>query len=661
MPCRWNMNIFNHTGRCMIQQSLINFVFLLFASAILDGCTGNTGKLFELLPPDRTGITFINEILEDEYINIISYEYLYNGAGIGIGDFNNDGLQDIFLCGNMVSNHLYLNTGDLRFEDVTKTSGVEAAGMWCTGVAVVDINNDGWQDLYVCASYNADPELRRNMMFIHNGLNEQGDPFFTEKGAEMGIDDEGYTTNAAFFDYDNDGDLDLYVLTNILDTDFPNQYRAKKTNGSSITNDRFYRNNGDGTFENYTAKAGILYEGYGLGITIVDINQDGWKDIYITNDYLTNDLMYINNRDGTFSDKISSYIKHMGHSAMGHDIADINNDALPDIFTLDMLPADNQRLKQMYAGSRFSNNADNEKFGYDYQYKRNMLQLNRGIDAYGNHLFSEIGLYANIFATDWSWSALLADYDNDGYRDLFISNGYPRDVTDLDYATTGSRRGMRLSMEEELESIPVRHIPNFLYKNNGDCSFTDRSADWGFDLPSFSNGAAYADLDNDGDLDIITNNINEPISIYENQLYSGNKKLQDNHFLRVKLINNDNQSTGLGSMIYVFVKDQVLYADYTTCHGFLSTMEPLVHFGLGRHSVADSLFVIAPEGGMVKMNNIQADQVLVVDLGKARGSIRSLELYDKDASDYIVLPATSGNEIPYFHWEEPFRNVPLSS
>jgi hypothetical protein len=650
------MSVLSFTDLEKLNQVLKNTVFILILLTILSGCSKKQDKLFQLLSPDKTGIRFNNEILEDEYFNIISYEYLYNGAGVGIGDFNNDGLQDIFFSGNMISNRLYLNKGNLKFEDITKISGIDASEKWCTGVAVVDINNDGWQDVYVCASYNANPEIRQNSMFIHNGLNSEGIPTFTEKASEMGIHDDGYSSNAVFFDYDNDGDLDLYVLTNMLDTDFPNKYRPKKDDGTSVTNDRFYKNNGDGSFVNFSDQAGIRYEGYGLGISIVDMNQDGWKDIYITNDYLTNDLLYINNQDGTFSNQISKFTKHMGHSAMGHDIADINNDALPDIYTLDMLPEDNQRLKQMYAGSRFKNNSENEKFGYEYQYKRNVLQLNNGTDAYGNHLFSEIGLFSNAYATDWSWSALLADFDNDGYRDLFISNGYPRDVTDLDYATSGSRRGMRLSMEEELGHIPVRHISNYIFKNTGKYSFSDMSAEWGFDLPSYSNGSAYADLDNDGDLDIISNNINEPVSIYENLLYSGDGIMIDTHYLRIKLKSEGYSSIGLGSVILVYLGDMVIYTDHSTYHGFLSTMDPIIHIGLGNHSVVDSLLIISPDGRCRRMYDIASDQILEVDLNQFEEFGSFPDLYKNDISAYIVKPLTADYKIRHFHKEDPFND-----
>ena len=324
------------------------FESIFLISIFLLSCNRQPQPLFKLLSPEKTGISFQNDVMEDEYLNILSNEYIYNGAGVGIGDFNNDGFQDIFYCGSQVTNRLYLNNGNLTFKDVTLDAHIAGRDRWSTGVAIVDINNDGWQDIYVCASNHLEPEMRRNQLFIHEGLNADGVPVFSEQSKKYGVDDDGYSTHAAFFDYDNDGDLDLYVLTNFLDSPTPNAYRPKKLDGSADSNDRLYRNNGNDAFTNVTLEAGIVYEGYGLGISIADINNDGWRDIYISNDYLTNDLMYINNRDGTFSNKIDAYLKHQTHSAMGHDIADVNNDGLLDIFTLDMLPEDNQGMKKMH-------------------------------------------------------------------------------------------------------------------------------------------------------------------------------------------------------------------------------------------------------------------------------------------------------------------------
>jgi small nuclear ribonucleoprotein (snRNP)-like protein len=342
---------------------------------------------------------------------------------------------------------------------------------------------------------------------------------------------------------------------------------------------------------------------------------------------------------------------------MGHDIADINNDGLPDIYTLDMLPDDNQRLKQMYAGSRFSNNSDNRKYGYHDQYKRNVLQLNNGPDDYGNHLFSEIGLFANAYATDWSWSALLADFDNDGFRDLFISNGYPRDVTDLDYATTGSRRGMRMSMEEELENIPERHFPNYLFRNTGKYAFADKSAEWGFDLPSYSNGAAYADLDNDGDLDIVTNNINEPASIYENRLYADGNSFSSHHYLRIKL-NSDLQSgIGLGYIVTAYVDGQSIYTDHSVYHGFLSTVDPMIHIGLGTAEEVDSLIISRPDGRIFTKYNIRGDQI--IEISDEQFSDLPNPDYNSSGSDLKKLafnPIQNDIGINYFHEEDPFND-----
>jgi hypothetical protein len=601
-----------------------NLVLIFCISLTILSCSEKSTTLFQLLSPQTTGIDFQNDVLEDEYLNIISNEYIYNGAGVGIGDFNNDDLPDIFFSGSQVTNRLYLNQGNLKFKDVSLESRISGRSFWSTGVAVVDINDDGWQDIYVCTSNHLQPDMRRNQLYIHEGLNEEGIPRFSEQSKAYGVDDSGYSTHAAFFDYDNDGDLDLYVLTNFLDTPKPNSYRPKKTDGSAESNDRLYRNNGDRTFTNVTIEAGVIYEGYGLGVSIVDFNDDGWRDIYITNDYLTNDLMYINNQDGTFTNQIHKYLKHQTHSAMGHDVADVNNDGLVDIFTLDMLPEDNEGMKKMHGVTRFEYEQLNEKFGYQPQYKRNMLHINNGPDAYGNHNFSEIGLYAGIYATEWSWAPLLADYDNDGYRDLFVSNGYPRDVTDLDYAVSGMSRGKGLSNEEAMMMIPVRIMSNYIFKNNGDLTFTNKTKDWGLDKPSFANGSAYVDLDNDGDLDIVTSNYNEPAMLYENTAIEKGKEIQD-HYLRIKI--NAPSHKVLGVKAYLYSGNEIKYVDHSNFCGYRSTVDPVIHFGLGMVTKLDSIVVIWPDGKEQKMKNITADQTLEID-------------YNPESNaNYPILPA----------------------
>ena len=635
-------------------KKILRYIIITFLSF---GCTQKPSALFQLLPPEKTGIDFRNDVMEDEYLNILSNEYIYNGAGVGIGDFNNDGLPDIFFSGSQVSNRLYLNLGNLKFRDITLIAGVAGRDRWSTGVAVVDINGDGWPDIYVCATNHLDPEMRGNMLFIHEGLDEDGIPVFSEQSKKYGVDDDGYSTHAAFFDYDNDGDLDLYVLTNFLDSPTPNSYRPKKIDGSAESNDRLYSNNGNGTFTNVTVEAGIVYEGYGLGVSIVDFNNDGWRDIYVTNDYLTNDLMYINNQDGTFSNQIEKYLKHQTHSAMGHDIADINNDGLVDIFTLDMLPEDNQGMKKMHGVTRFEHEQLNTQFGYQPQYKRNMLQLNNGQDALGNHVFSEIGLYTGVHATEWSWAALLADYDNDGYRDLFVSNGYPRDVTDLDYAVSGMSRGKGLSNEEAMTMIPVRSMSNYIFKNNGDLTFSNKTMEWGLDKPSFANGAVYADLDNDGDLDLVTSNYNEPAMVYENTLNAKGKKVT-NHHLRLKL--KGESAKVLGAKVYLFSDNDIKFTDHSNFRGYRSTVDPVIHFGLGAIQSVDSLIIVWGDGTIQKLMNVQADQTLEIEYPSGKSPMGNMPILPApDAENYMFTEVANKYGLDYLHHEKVFDDYQL--
>ncbi len=583
---------------------------------VMPSCQRSSDKLFNLLPAKDTGITFNNTIPEDDYFNILSYDYIYNGGGVGIGDFNNDGLQDVFLSGNLVNNKLYLNLGNLKFQDVSSESGIEAKGIWCTGVVVVDINSDGWQDVYVCSDKLGGQAKNHNILFLNQGLDSKGIPVFKDYSKDYGINYSGSSMNAGFFDADNDGDLDLYILTSFLGIRSPNRYWKKQNDGHSVLNDKFYRNNGNNTFTDETIKAGIVYEGYGLGISIRDFNMDGWKDIYISNDYMTNDVLYINNGDGTFKNKIRKYIRHQSHSSMGHDIADINNDGWPDIISLDMLPEYNQRQKRMLYEFRYSRYILNKKFGYEYQYMRNMLQLNNGADRNGNHNFSEIGFYAGIFATDWTWAPLLADLDNDGYRDLYISNGYPRDVTDMDYIVTRSHGLSFLNRKKLLQSIPEAKIVNYVYRNNGDLTFTKMNEAWGFSYPSFSNGAAYADLDNDGDLEIITNNINSEAFLFENT--QSNKKSQNHHYLRIKLEGPRGNKGGFGTYIALrYDSGKMLYQEFSPYHGYMSSVDPVLHFGIGQATFIDSLIITWPDGKSQLLTDVSVDTTITLNYSSA--------------------------------------------
>ena len=584
-------------------------IFLLAATCWLWACS-DSNQAFKLHRPHASGLDFVNLIEENEFFNIMSYEYIYNGGGVAVADFNQDGLQDLFFTGNMVGNKLYLNQGDFKFKDVSATAGIEALERWSTGVAVTDLNEDGLPDLYVCASTLQNPEKLANMLFVNKGLNEEGIPTFSDEAKAYGIADEGFSTNAVFFDYDKDNDLDLYVLTNKIETGSADTYRRKRNKGESQSNDRLYRNDGTGsaghpTFTEVTQAAGIVHEGYGLGINVADINLDGWPDIYVGNDYITNDLLYINNQDGTFTNKIDQYIKHQSHYSMGNDIADINNDALPDIITVDMLPMDNQRRKQTQRANNFAKYINNERLNYEYQYPRNMLQLNQGkIDSFFQ--FSEVGCYSGIYATDWSWTALLIDLDNDSHRDLYITNGFPKDITNLDFAEFRGKQSMA-NKDEILAALPSAKLPNYTFQNNGNLGFINQAKAWGLGQASFSNGAVHADLDNDGDLDLVVNNIDEPVFLYENKI--GNAK----NYLRIKLKGAfSGNSDALGAKVKIKYQGQQQYHDHSIYRGYLSSVEPYIHFGLGDISLIDTLEVSWPNGERTILQSVGTNQVVEI-------------------------------------------------
>lgn len=610
--------------------------------------------LFKLLPPARTGIGFTNKIIESDSLNILNQANIYNGGGVGIGDFNNDGLMDIYFAGNMNGNKLYLNKGSLKFDDITNASGTGGEGHWCTGVTVIDINNDGWQDIYVAASFRKDPVKRTNLFYINQGPGKDGIPVFKESAAAYGLADTGFSTQGVFFDYDMDGDLDLYLVTNELnDPKTPIKFRPKVTDGSALNTDRLYRNNGNGTFTNVSKEAGITIEGWGHAVCISDINQDGWPDIYVSNDFVSNDLLYINNKNGSFTNQLGAYFKHTGWNAMGTDMVDINNDGLPDIVSLEMLPEDNLRKKRMLSGNEYYNYYNSEKFGYEHQYVRNVLQLNQGMSPLGHPVFSEIGYLAGIYQTDWSWCPLVADFDNDGYRDMVITNGLPRDVTDLDYITfnNGQGGGKGKYSLALTDSLPIVKLANYSFKNNGGIQFANTSNAWGFTQPSFSNGAAYADLDNDGDLDIIINNINDPAFVYEN-IAAGNSNL---HTLTVFLHGPGNNTNAIGASITIYyAQGKKQYYEHQPSRGYMSTHDSRVHFGLGATSNIDSVIVVWPGKKTQKLTNISTTQPLhikyadAVSAANLTGAAAAVPVFTQVAKKYnIAFKHTERDAIDY--------------
>ncbi|MEO6529218.1 MAG: VCBS repeat-containing protein [Gemmatimonadaceae bacterium] len=584
---------------------------------LLAACGESGGPpLFTPRSAGETGIRFANTLIEDDSLhNALDFDYMYNGAGVAVADFDGDGLLDLFFGGNMVSSRLYLNRGKLTFVDVTDAAGAGTT-KWITGSTVVDINQDGRPDLYLSVA-GPDSTKRGNLLLVNQGPDSKGIPRFVEQAARYGIADVGYNTHAVFFDYDRDGDLDLYVLKNALEASNRNYIRPKRLNGEGASMDRLYRNAGNGTFSDVSRAAGITIEGYGLGVAVSDLNRDGWPDLYVANDFLSNDLVWVNNRDGTFTNQATKYMKHTSFNAMGVDVADYNNDALVDVVVVDMLPPDNFRRKLMYPGSNYDRFHQSLDLGYQAEYVRNTLQLNNGNGPDGSPTFSEIGQLAGMEATDWSWAPLLADLDNDGQKDLFVTNGYRRDVTNLDfvaYLQEGSRDGPETARHarllDALRKLPEVKLSNYAFRNRGDLTFADQTKAWGLDVPSYANGAAYADLDNDGDLDLVVNNIDDPASLFENR---SDRLATRNGYLRFTLSGAQQNRDGIGAEVTIHTGTTRQYAELNTARGYVSSVEPFLHFGLGAAKQIDSALVRWPDGACQRLGALAANQVVKVD------------------------------------------------
>ncbi len=583
--------------------------------------------LFEHLSPGTTGIDFENDVIEDHQNNILTNSYLYNGGGVGVIDFNNDGLQDLYFTRTQGSCKLYQNMGGLKFQDVTEQAGVQAMDGEKTGVAIADVNADGWQDIYVCRTGMQSSPLRQNLLFINN---KNGT--FTEQGQAFGLSDGSASNQANFFDCDGDGDLDCYVVNYPVDFKTVSSARIKDIGGGVLRRittpdhpydtDRLYQNNGNGTFSDITKRAGIENSAFGLSVTTTDINNDGYQDIIIGNDYIEPDFVYINNpsQPGNFTDRYSEYFRHSSNHTMGVDVADINNDGLQDLMALDMLAEDHNRQRQLMSTMLLDRYSTLAKYGYGHQQMRNVLQLNNGRGSY-----SDIGCLAGVFQTDWSWAPLFQDFDNDGYRDLFITNGYRRDVSNLDYLNftadsiqrTGGVTAKRFAkIEGYLDLMPNTPLQKYCFHNRGDLTFENVSTAWGFVQRSYSNGSAYADLDNDGDMDLILNNLASPADIYRNRAVEMGK---GGAWLQIKAVGSPQNTFAFGARARIQAGDQVYYSDLAPIRGFLSTVEPIFHFGFGAGvQTADRVEVEFPGGQLVVLEKLALNKRYTVQYAEGK-------------------------------------------
>lgn len=595
-------SVFSGSVKCLIAG------FLVFLIACKDEKISKT--LFAEVSSSQSNIDFENTLSFSDDFNIIEYLYFYNGGGVAIGDINNDGLADLYFSSNQGLNKLYLNKGNFEFKDITSDAGVAAVGNWKTGVTMADVNADGFLDIFVCGVGKYKHFNGKNQLFINNG-----DLTFADRTEEYGLQFEGFSTQSVFFDYDNDGDLDMFLANHAVHTIRSYGHSSLRYQSDPLSGDKLYRNEfietGQHHFREVTSAAGIYSSqiGYALSVVVSDVNNDGYTDIYVSNDFHENDYLYINQHNGTFRQVLEKAIPHSSRFSMGCDIADINNDGLTDVMTLDMLPKDEQVIKTTAGEDNYEIYDFKLRYGYHYQFARNALQLNRGVDSKGELMFSDIAPFAGVEATDWSWAALLADFDNDGFRDLFIANGIvgrPNDLDYINYISTDSAQKFYTD-KQLIAEMPSGKVPNVFYRNKGDLTFDDVSDAWIGSKPTLSNGASYGDLDNDGDLDLVVNNINEPALLYRNDLPVGSS-----HFLKIKFEGKSPNTFGVGSVVTAYTPGGTIYSEQFTTRGWLSSIDYVMHLGLGNAAQIDSILVRWPDNTVETLKSVKVDQTITL-------------------------------------------------